>query len=174
PRFDATGRHIIFSSNRAGNDYEVYVMNADGSGVTRLTNVVGRDEEPVVSPDGTKIAFLGTRPPSSANTDRNVWIMNADGSNPVRLTTNQGANGQANNPVFNHDGTRIAFDTVRNLLTGNNREIYSIRTDGTDEVRLTTTAGIDMEATYSPDGSRIVFISYRSWPTTTAASSCTR
>ena len=161
PRFDATGRHIIFSSNRAGNDYEVYVMNADGSGVTRLTNVVGRDEEPVVSPDGTKIAFLGTRPPSSANTDRNVWIMNADGSNQIRLTTNQGANGQANNPVFNHDGTRIAFDTVRNLLTGNNREIYSIRTDGTDEVRLTTTAGIDMEATYSPDGSRIVFISYR-------------
>jgi Tol biopolymer transport system component len=161
PRFDPTGRRIIFSSNRAANDYEIHVMNADGSGVTRLTNVAGRDEEPVISPDGTKIAFLGTRPPPLVNYDRNVWIMNADGSGPIRLTTNQGFNGQANNPVFNHDGTRIAFDTVRNLLTGNNREIYSIRTDGTDEIRLTTTAGIDMEPAYSPDGSRIVFISYR-------------
>jgi TolB protein len=160
PRFDATGRRILFSSNRAGNDYEIHAMNADGSGVTRLTNVAGRDDEPVMSPDGTKIAFLGTRP-TLANFDSNVWIMDANGSNQIRLTTNQGFNGRASNPVFNHDGTRIAFDTVRNLLTGNNREIYSIRTDGTDEIRLTTTAGIDMEPAYSRDGSRIVFISYR-------------
>jgi len=63
--------------------------------------------------------------------------------------------------VFNGDGTRIAFDTVRDLLTGNNRDIYTIRADGSDEVRLTSTAGIDMEPAYSPDGRRIVFISYR-------------
>ena len=161
PRFDASGRRIVFSSNRAGNDYEIHLMNADGSGVTRLTNVAGRDDEPVMSPDGTKIAFLGTRPPPLVNFDSNVWIMNADGSNPIRLTTNQGFNGRASNPVFNHDGTRIAFDTVRDLLTGNNRDIYSIRTDGSNEIRLTTTAGIDMEPAYSRDGSRIVFISYR-------------
>ncbi|MBE5315116.1 MAG: PD40 domain-containing protein [Xanthomonadales bacterium] len=160
PRFDATGRHIIFSSSRAANDFEIYRMNADGSGVVRLTSVAGADEEPAFSPDGIRIAFLGTRP-SMNGFRRNVWVMDADGSNPLRLTTSQGFNGQANNPVFNRDGTRIAFDTVRDILTGNNRDIYSIRTDGTDEVRLTTTAGIDMEATYSPDGSRIVFISYR-------------
>lgn len=160
PRFDATGRHIIFSSSRAGNDFEIHRMNADGSGVVRLTSVAGADEEPAFSPDGTRIAFLGTRP-SMNGYRRNVWVMDADGSNPVRLTTSQGFNGQANNPVFNGDGTRIAFDTVRDLLTGNNRDIYSIRTDGSDEVRLTTTAGIDMEPAYSPDGSRIVFISYR-------------
>lgn len=165
PRFDASGRQIVFSSNRASNDYEIHVMNADDSGVTRLTNVAGRDDEPVISPDGTKIAFLGTRP-SLENHDSNVWIMNADGSNPIRLTTNQGFNGRASNPVFNHDGTRIVFDSVRNLLNGNNREIYSIRTDGTDEIRLTTTAGIDMEPAYSRDGSRIVFISYRDGATT--------
>jgi Tol biopolymer transport system component len=161
PRFDSSGKRIVFSSNRVGNDYEIHVMNADGSGVTRLTQVVGRDEEPVMSPDGTRIAFLGTRPPPLVNHERNVWIMNADGTDPLRLTTNQGFDGRANNPVFNHDGTRIAFDTVRNLLNGNNREIYTIRTDGGDELRLTTTAGIDMEPAYSRDGSRIVFISYR-------------
>ena len=59
------------------------------------------------------------------------------------------------------DGTRIAFDTVRNLLSDNHREIYAIRTDGCDEIRPTTTAGIDMEPADSPDGSRIVFIAYR-------------
>lgn len=161
PRFDATGRRIIFSSNRYANDYEILMVNADGSGVTRLTNVAGRDEQPVISPDGTKIAFLGTRPAPPENFDQNVWIMNADGSNPIRLTTNQGFDGRASNPVFNHDGTRIAFDTVRNITTGNNRDIYTIRTDGSDEIRLTTTPGIDMEASYSRDGSSIVFISYR-------------
>lgn len=160
PRFDRTGHRIVFSSNRFGNDFEIFTANADGSGVTRLTNVAGRDEQPVISPDGTKIAFLGTRP-SLENHDDNVWIMNADGTNPIRLTTNQGFDGRANTPVFNHDGTRIMFDTVRNLLNGNNREIYTIRTDGTDEIRLTTTAGADMEAAYSPDGSSIVFVSFR-------------
>ena len=162
PRFDPSGRRIIFSSNRFGNDYEILMVNADGSGVTRLTNVAGRDEQPVISPDGTKIAFLGTRPPPLfENYDENVWIMNVDGTNPVRLTTNQGFDGRANHPVFNHDGTRIAFDTVRNILTGNNRDIYTIRTDGSDEIRLTSTPGIDTEAEYSPDGNSIVFISYR-------------
>src|SRR5256885_2251960 len=56
---DVQGK-IAFTSNRDGND-EIYVMNADGTGVTRLTNDPASDSQPAWSPDGSRIAFTSTR-----------------------------------------------------------------------------------------------------------------
>jgi Tol biopolymer transport system component len=75
------GAKIAFSSNRDGNP-EIYVMNADGSGQTRLTNSPAADFEPAWSPDGTKIAFTTTR-----DGNYEIYTMNRDGSSPTRLTT---------------------------------------------------------------------------------------
>src|SRR5207247_6229282 len=72
---------IAFVSDRDGN-FEIYVMNADGTGQTRLTNDTHDDVNPAFSPDGTKIAFVSDR---AFNTDPEIWIMNADGSNPQQL-----------------------------------------------------------------------------------------
>ena len=52
----APGTEIVFMSDRDGND-EIYVMNADGSGQTRLTNNEDMDVGPEFSADGLKIAF---------------------------------------------------------------------------------------------------------------------
>src|SRR5215208_3831615 len=83
--FPGANGKIVFASDRDGvvldpldplfgKTYDIYTMNADGSGVTRLTNDPARDIQPAWSPDGTKIAFVSIR---DGNTE--VYVMNADG-----------------------------------------------------------------------------------------------
>ena len=70
---------IAFASDRDG-DLEVFVMNADGTGVTQLTDHDDWDRKPAWSPNGKQIAFMGNR-----DGDREIFVMNADGSNVVSL-----------------------------------------------------------------------------------------
>src|SRR2546422_186641 len=61
-------------------------MNADGSGVTRLTNNSAGDFQPSFSPNGSKITFSSTRD----DPNREIYVMNADGSGQTRVTNNPG------------------------------------------------------------------------------------
>ncbi|HBB94851.1 MAG TPA: hypothetical protein DC054_05620 [Blastocatellia bacterium] len=65
---------------------EVYMMNADGSSQVRLTNVMGNDDSPVWSPDGTKIVFRSDRDRNCCDPVAQIWIMNVDGSNQINLS----------------------------------------------------------------------------------------
>src|SRR5207244_703508 len=76
------GSNILFETNRDGN-YEIYVMNADGSSQVNLTNNPASDADPAWSPDGSKIAFNSSR---DGNVE--VYVMNADGSSLRNLTNN--------------------------------------------------------------------------------------
>ena len=88
------GTKIAFYSYRDGN-WEVYMVNTDGSSLVNLTNNPAGDVSPAWSPDGTKIAFASDRgnvnmpdligPPIP---NKDIYVMNADGSNPVNLTNN--------------------------------------------------------------------------------------
>ena len=76
---------------------EIYVMNADGTGQTRLTTSVhdpsfihSGDIHPSWSPDGTKIAFASYRDATTTSYNPEIYVMNADGSNQSRLTNNEG------------------------------------------------------------------------------------
>ena len=139
---------IAFVSTRDGND-EIYVMNADGSAQSRLTNNAVTDKDPTWSPDGTKIAFLTNR-----DGNNEIYVMNADGSAPARLTNNAASDGQ---PAWSPDGTKIAFQSARD---GNN-EIYVMDADGGNQTRLTTNAVSDSQPSWFPSGQKLVFNSIR-------------
>jgi Tol biopolymer transport system component len=73
------GNLIAFMSNRHGN-FEIYIMNLDGSGVKRLTNNAANDGLPVWSPDGKTIAFVSDQGGAWA-----IWAMSPNGSNRRKL-----------------------------------------------------------------------------------------
>ncbi len=73
---------IAFRSDQDG-DREIFVMNADGSGQTNLTNDAASDQAPSWSPNGKLIAFDSNR-----DGDFEIFVMNADGSGQTQLTTN--------------------------------------------------------------------------------------
>ena len=75
---------IAFMSDRDGKP-EIYVMDADGSNLARLTNNATFDGRPAWSPDASKIAFESDRDVLFIS---EIYVMDADGSNPVRLTNN--------------------------------------------------------------------------------------
>lgn len=84
PVWSPDGTKIAFVRRDAPNE-DVYIMNADGTGVTRLTESPRRDFDPVWSSDGRHIAFVSRR-----DGNFEIYSMRADGSNETRLTTNPG------------------------------------------------------------------------------------
>ncbi|NIR36918.1 MAG: hypothetical protein GWN79_09480, partial [Actinobacteria bacterium] len=74
PDWSPDASKIVFASDRDG-EFDLYVMNGDGSGITRLTDGPGLDFNPRWSADGSKIAFA-RRAPGSTN-DARIYVMNA-------------------------------------------------------------------------------------------------
>lgn len=136
----STGK-IVFESRRDGNS-EIYVMNADGSDQTRLTNNTSDDHEPDWSPDGQKIVFVCN--------NLEICIMNSDGSGLVQLTDDSF---QETSPAWSPDGQKIAFGSKR---TGR-RDIYVIDVNSGELTRLTFDETWDGNPTWSPDGEQIAF-----------------
>ena len=148
PAAAAANGPIAFASERDGN-WEIYAMNADGSGVVRLTNNSTTDRQPSWSPDGRRIAFSSYR-----DGNWEIYAMNADGSNQTRLTRNSVNDWY---PSWSPDGRRIAFSSQRD----GNWEIYAMNADGSGVSRLTNRPNNnDYYPRWSPDGGRIAFFSY--------------
>ncbi len=132
---------------------EIYVVNADGSGQRRLTRNTVRDNDPVWSPDGRRIAF---------ESNWQLWVMNADGSGKRRLTLKGVHNF---NPAWSPDGKRIAFERGRREREVSNGAagswglgLYVMSADGSGEQRLTQGGS---QPYWSPDGRKIAFVSNR-------------
>ena len=147
---DRSEGRIAFVSDRDGDD-EIYAMNADGSGLARLTNNPAYDAFPSWSPDGRRVAFVSDR----GDGDDEIYAMNADGSGLARLTDNPA---QDSFPSWSPDGRKIAFMSDRDDENG---EIYAMNADGSGLARLTNNSDGDYFPSWSPDGRRIAFTSDR-------------
>ena len=151
------GDKIAFVAPEGGHT-EIFVANADGSNVKRLTSGTLSADQPAWSPDGTRIAYR-----LSANfSPARIWVMNADGTNPHAITND--APGEHHHPAWSPrqaDGSyRIAY-TQAAMKDGYMRaQIWSIRDDGTDHQLLSNESigAYDDEPSWSPDGSTIVFV----------------
>jgi Tol biopolymer transport system component len=129
------------------NSVEIYVMNADGSKLKKLTDNPPYNNSPYWSPDGRKIAFSSNR-----DGDYEVYIMNRDGSDQKRLTENSALDVGS---LWSPDGKKLLFVSNRD----GNGEIYSMNVDGSEQKNLTHRPGRDYGPSWSPDGRRIAFVS---------------
>jgi len=145
---DGQGR-IVFNSDRDGNS-DLYVMDADGANLQRLTVEAGEDFSAAWSPDGKSITFASDREGSPE-----IYIMDADGNNQERLTF---MDTFSTGPSWSPDGQKIAFNAVDEGLS----QIYVMNADGSNVVRLTDHAGDSYSPSWSPDGSKILYELYES------------
>jgi Tol biopolymer transport system component len=154
-----TDKIVFVRDQSTGPGTEIYVMNADGSHQTNLTNTAALESTPAISPDGTKIAYSRTDP-SDINDE--IYVMNADGSHQTRLTFRPG-NDQA--PDWSPDGKKIVFHNCRADAPC---DIYVMDADGSNQTRLTDWAanppaggrpelGGFQQPTFSPEGNKIAF-----------------
>ena len=148
PQWSPDGRKILFMTGRNRN-FDVYEMNADGTGQRNLTADYARsDGAPVWSHDGHNIAF------SRRIDDKDqLFVMDAAGGNLKRVTYNSANNGS---PGWSPDSSKLVFQSDQD----GNWEIYTISVDG-DLAQLTSDAADDIAPDWSPDGNRLAFSSNR-------------
>ena len=142
PAWSRDGHRIAFQSRRSGT-LEVYVMNADGTGPTQVTNGVGFLGRPSWSRDD-RIAFECT----GETGGQNLCSIRSDGTGFRRHTNSQYVDAE---PAFSPDGTQIAFVTNR---FGSPNTLAMLDADGT----VTNLGGWTGNApTWSPDGRQVAF-----------------
>ncbi len=146
----ATGT-IVFASSKGSNQedegVEIWGIDPDGSGLTRLTDNDTFDADPALSPDGTRITFRSYRP-GDRNTQ--IYVMSADGSGQRVLTDLRTGAGP---PAWSPDGERIAFGSGPGVRQPGG--IFLMDADGSN-LQLVA-EGNAFDPSWSPDGSRIVF-----------------
>ena len=111
PAWSPDGKKIAFWGGAAPSRFhteDLYVMDADGSNVTQLTDTaIGHEAEPNWSPDSKKIVYSGSRVDTQA-IPFEIWVINADGTGRERLTDSTFPF-STTVPVWSPDGKRIAF-----------------------------------------------------------------
>ena len=148
PAWSPDGKRVAFTSNVKGNT-DIYVINADGSGLRQITFSRGIDTSPAWNPRSGEIAFTSDR---SGNPM--IYVMNEDGTNERRLTFVGEYNESA---AWSPDGTKLAYVSRSGAIF----DIYVIDMQTTVVTRLTQNEGSNENPCWSPDSRHIAFSSNR-------------
>lgn len=139
PEYSPDGSRIAFVSTRDGN-FELYVMDADGGNLERLTETRATEGDPSWMLDGRRIVYHATDETGAIH----VWSMNADGSDRRQLTTGVGVNLM---PAVSPDGRRVAFTSTRQ----GNYDIYVMDPDGSNQRNFTSSPENEMAPAWISD-----------------------
>ena len=172
PSWSSDGSKILFSSDRSGaphnGNYEIYIMSRYGKDLRRLTWLEGQDTYPSMSPDGKEIVFE-----SWQNGYPEIYKMKSDGTNIQRLTffknmsdkihnDNWGNSNPSWSPNITNTSSnkvlqKIVFESDRN----GNHEIYTMNSDGSEQINISNHQGYDAAPVFSMGGEKITFVSDR-------------
>jgi TolB protein len=143
PAWSRDGRRVAFTSvGRRG----IFVMNADGSGLRRVTTTKSLDLQPTWSPDGRRIAFARFVP----GFREEIFVVGVNGRGLRRLTRNRG---QDLEPDWSPNGKRIAWAFTSTRTVGATPAIHTTNPDGRFKRRVTDGSAPD----WSPDGRRFAY-----------------
>jgi len=147
--------------------YDIFVADLEGNIVKQLTNEVGYDAEPTVSPKGDKIVFTSTR-----SGDLELYTMNIDGTDAKQITNQLGYDGGA---FFSPDGSQLIFRSSRpktdaeikaykdllaqGLVEPTDMELYICNADGSDLRQLTDLGNANWSPFFHPSGKKVLFSS---------------
>ena len=159
PAWSPDRARIVFESTRDGPDADIFVMQADDTGVVQRTRNDAYDGTPVWTPDGRFIVFTSER-----DGNAELYRMRADGSEPVNLSRHPGADGH---PRVGADGRLVYFKSNRSsdpatfalgtMDRAHNHEIYTMTPDGKDVRWVTDLPDWDTYPAVSPDGSQLLW-----------------
>jgi Tol biopolymer transport system component len=180
-----TSTRALDGSNaaNANSAFNVWAVKADGSGATPLTKITAAGAASFSgawSPDGSKLAFDSRRAldgsdASGINGTNNIWVVKSDGTGATPVTRLTAPNADSFSPVWSPDGSKIAFSSAR-ALDGSDAlgadNIWVVNADGsgaTPLTKLTVNFAPSSVPVWSPDGSKIAFVSRRALDGSNAA-----
>lgn len=143
------GSKIAFT--RHDGDSEIYFMDSQGSGIKKVTENNKDEYRPVISPDGEKIAF---KSPSLE-----LYIINSDGSDLIRIADTDSIGSKIS---WSPDSSKIAFlSGVRTERSGSSgfTKVFTANYDGSNITQITEGDSYETQPEWSPDGSKIAFVS---------------
>ncbi|MCB0209685.1 MAG: serine/threonine-protein kinase [Anaerolineae bacterium] len=138
PSLSPNGQQLLYSADDGGN-FNLFFISIAGGNANYVTSAPASEIQPVLSPDGLRVAFISAPDTDTGRGD--LYVMEIDGTNSVQLVT-----GPNSHPAWSPDGRQIAFT---NRSEGND-EIYLINADGSNMRNLTNFPADDSHPTWSP------------------------